>query len=250
MARNYIEIDGVSSLTISGLYIKDLPPITKPPMRYYKEEIDGRDGDIITRLGYGAYDREMTIGLAGDYDIDEIIKFFNPTPITPVPNIIEPYTKFVFSNEPTKQYWGQILEQIDFNHLIKFKTATVKIHVLPFKYKKNPYGKHGSSSYLPFNNDGNIYAKPIIKVQGTGTVAISLNNTQVFEVDLGDTSTTMFLFTNEMNAATYSNGAYTLANRQVTGDYSTFQAPVGQNTLTFSGGNITETYIELFCRWV
>ena len=249
--RNYVTIDGVSSLTISGLYIKDLPPITKPPMRYYKEEIDGRDGDIITRLGYGAYDKELTIGLAGDYDIDEIVNFFNPIPSTLAPNIIEPYTTFVFSNESDKVYWGQILEQIDFNHLIKFKTATVKIHVQPFKYKDG-YDATSSTRTFYITNFGNIYAKPIIIIQGTGTVSVELDNTQYFQVELGDTTTTMCLFTNEMNAATYKDGVYTLANRQVTGDYSAFKVPVGNSVITLTGGDLTlmGSRLTLYNRWV
>jgi hypothetical protein len=70
----YIIINGVSSRTIHGLLIQSLPPISKPRIKTSIEEIDGRDGDIVTTLGYAAYDKPMTIGLKGDYDIDEIIK--------------------------------------------------------------------------------------------------------------------------------------------------------------------------------
>ena len=120
--RNYIELNGVNSQTIQGLLIQELPPITKPKIRANIEEIDGRNGDIITELGYSAYDKTFSIGLYGDFDINQIISFFNSSGTV------------TFSNEEDKYYNYTILDQIDFNRLIRFRTATVKMHVQPFKY--------------------------------------------------------------------------------------------------------------------
>lgn len=120
--RYYIIINGVNSLTIPGLAIRTLPPISKPAMRNLREEIDGRDGDITTELGYGAYDRILEIGLYGAYDIDRIISFFN--------------TKgtIIFSDEPDKYYNFEIVDKIDYTKLVKFRTASINIHCQPFKY--------------------------------------------------------------------------------------------------------------------
>ena len=120
--RNYVIINGVNSLTIKGLAINELPPIVKAPMRVLQEEIDGRDGDIITDLGYGAYDKIMTIGLYDGYDINEIIAFFNKE------------GTIVFSDEADKYYNFKIIEQIDYERLIKFRTASITFHCQPFKY--------------------------------------------------------------------------------------------------------------------
>lgn len=119
---NYITINGVRSDTVKGLIIQSLPPITKPKMRTTVEEIDGRDGDIITKLGYSAYDKEVSIGLYGDFDIDDCIKYFDSE------------GSVVFSNEPDKYYRFTIIDQIDFDRLIRFRTAKVKFHVQPFKF--------------------------------------------------------------------------------------------------------------------
>lgn len=251
MERNYIKIENVSSTTIKGLYIKDLPAITKAPMRYIKEEIDGRDGDLITRLGYGAYDKEITIGLAKDFDIDQVIKFFNPTPTTnawPIP----PYCTFIFSNEPERVYWGQILEQIDYNALLSFKTATVKIHVQPFKYQRGNDSVSGTNT-ITFTNEGNIASKPLIVFTGYGTISVNLNGVEKFVCDLGGSSsstTQMYLFTAWSEAC--KTWHYYLANRQVTGDYSTFEVPIGSNTITFtsSDGAVTSSYVQLRSRWI
>lgn len=118
----FIIINGKSSKDVDGLIIQSLPPITKPMIRTEREEIDGRDGDIVTTLGYAAYDKTFTIGLKGNYNVDDVISFFNQD------------GTIIFSNEMDKYYNFMMLEQIDFEKLIRFKTAEVTIHVQPFKY--------------------------------------------------------------------------------------------------------------------
>lgn len=119
---NYIELNGEKSTNVRGLLIQSLPPITKPKMRTSIEDIDGRDGDVVTRLGYAAYDKEVSIGLHGDFDIDDAISFFDSE------------GEVVFGNEPDKYYRYQIIDQIDFERLVRFRTAKVKMHVQPFKH--------------------------------------------------------------------------------------------------------------------
>lgn len=119
---NFIELNGEKSTNVKGLIIQALPPITKPKVRTAIEEIDGRDGDIVTKLGYESYDKEVSVGLHGDFDIDDAIAFFDSE------------GEVVFGNEPDKYYRYQILDQIDFERLIRFRTAKVKMHVQPFKH--------------------------------------------------------------------------------------------------------------------
>lgn len=119
---NWIELNGTKSTDINGLMIQSLPPISKPKIRTTTTEIDGRDGDLVTKLGYAAYDKTVKIGLYGDFKIDDVISFFDSE------------GEVIFSNEPDKYYRYQIIDTIDFERLIRFRTANVKMHVQPFKY--------------------------------------------------------------------------------------------------------------------
>lgn len=120
---NYLIWKGIDSKTIKGLMICELPPITKPKMRVQETAIDGVDGSIIEELGYETYDKSIRIGLTRDFDIDEVIKYF-----TGEGNV-------VFSNEPSKYYKAKIIEQIDYERLLRFREAVVKFRVQPFKYE-------------------------------------------------------------------------------------------------------------------
>lgn len=236
--RNYVELNGVSSDTITGLIIQELPPITKPKIRTMVEEIDGRNGDIVTTLGYSAYDKEMTIGLYGDFDIDNVIKFFNSS------------GKVIFSNEPDKYYNYQILEQIDYERLIRFRTATVKFHIQPFKYSSIQTPKTyaiTTQTSVSVINTGNYFSRPIITITGTGTVNLSLNNVQLFVVELGETSTTIAIDTNLLEA--YNPSTNALMNRSVTGDYDNFKLNTGTNTISWSG-TITSIAFSNYSRWI
>ena len=120
--RNYIILNNQNSNDISGLIIQELAPISKPLQRTQVETIDGRDGDIITPLGYAAYNKKIKIGLYGNFDINEIIAYFATQGTA------------IFSNEPDKYYNYQILDQIDYERLVRYRVATVTMHVQPFKY--------------------------------------------------------------------------------------------------------------------
>lgn len=233
--RYYVILNGVNSLTKQGLAINEMPPISKPLMRTQKEEIDGRDGDIITNLGYSAYDKELEIGLFGEgYDINDIIAFFNGSGTV------------VFSDEPDKYYNYQIINQIDYEKLIKFRTATVVFHCQPFKYKLNENTISLSAGDTTVVNQGNIYAKPIIDINGSGTIDVSLNGNQIFSIDMSEINH-IRIDTSILEAYDPTNG--TLLNRQVTGDYSQFKLNSGENEVTIAG-TITLATISKYSRWL
>ena len=165
---NYVILNGIKSTMIKGLLIQSLPPISKPLMRTEVEEIDGRDGDIVTRLGFSAYDKTITVGLHGDFDIDQVIGFFSTE------------GTITFSNEPDKVYRFQTIAQIDFDRLIRFRVATVTFHVQPFKHSLMESAKvleieSNSLNLIPFNMTKNgitvTVNNGLISVYGTSESA-------------------------------------------------------------------------------
>ena len=232
--RNYVIQNGKDSRYIKGMLIQELPPITKPLMRTSIEQIDGRDGDVITRLGYSAYDKKMKIGLFGDYDIDDIIPFFNSSGTV------------TFSNEPEKYYVYDILDAIDYERLVRFRTAEITYHVQPFKYSNIEKLKvfNNPESDITIRNNGNYVSKPIIHIKGTGTINLSLNGVQLFRIDL---STTNSITIDMERLEAYNDDV--LMNRYVVGNYDKFVLKVGANSVSWDG-QLTYIAFEKLSRWI
>lgn len=235
----YIVINGVDSRTIKGLLVTKLPPITKPAQRVTTEAINGRDGDIVTPLGYSAYDKVVEIGLTYEYLIDDIIAFFDTS------------GKIVFSNEPDKYYNFAVYNQIDFERLLRFRKAPVSFHVQPFKYsdseREKTYTDFGSYNSFTIRNSGNIYSRPILSVTGAGEVEIALNGEKILDVDFALNGETIVIDCTKMNA--YSEDGLTLLNRRVKGNYDNMRLRVGSNVISFTGA-VSEAKIRLFSRWI
>lgn len=237
--RPSLTINGVSSNTITGLLITDLPPISKPLQRTLIDVIDGRDGDIITPLGYSAYDKPVKIALTYNYNIDDVIKFFDSKGVV------------IFSNEPNKYYRFGIYEQIDFERLIRFKTAEVVFHVQPFKLAVDEQELAVDVNTNPINikvfNAGNIYSRPIFSITGKGTVNFNLNGSQLLSISLdADNYEKIIIDSEAMNAYSVDN---LLLNRRVTGDYDNIKFVSGSNTVTLTG-DVSQFTIKNYSRWI
>lgn len=229
---NYITLNGVSSNTITGLLISELPPISKPLMRTQIDLIDGRDGDIVTNLGYSAYDKVMKIGLRGSYDINSVISFFASE------------GNVTFSNEADKYYRYQIISQIDFERLVRFRTAEVTFHCQPYKYSTTENARSLSSGNNTVTNSGNVISKPTLTINGSNTITVSLNGQQIFTITLG-TNDSITINAETMEA--YKGGI--LRNRAVVGDYSALALNVGSNTLRLQGTGVSGE-ITNYSRWL
>lgn len=234
---DYIIINGKKSTLFNGLIITSLPPITKPKIRANFEEIDGVDGDIINKLGYGAYDKTFEIGLSYNYNVDDIIEYLNTE------------GQITFSNEPDKYYNFTTLNQIDFEKLIRFKKAKITIHVQPFKYSNvestKTFNFTEASQNLTVRNNGNIYSKPIITIFGSGTINLSLNGIEVFTIN--NLNSSIVLDTQSQNA--YEPETKDFLNRYVLGDFKDLYLKTGVNTLSWTG-NITRVMIDFASRWI
>lgn len=230
----YLIWKGIDSRDVKGLIVSELPPITKPKMRVRIDTIDGKDGSEITNLGFEAYTKTVKIGLTRNYDIDNIINWLHG----------EDFVQF--SNEPDKYYKAKVVEQIDFEKLLRFRTAEIKFYTQPFKYSATDGKKTVNVSGLTtteIRNAGNYFSKPAITFTGTGTINISVNGLQKCVLNLGSASESITLDADKQEA--YSGT--TLKNRQMDGQFITFE--VGKNTITWTG-NLTKIELLNFSRWI
>ena len=229
---NYFIYKGINSNTFSSLVVQELPAITKPPIKYQTTTIDGRDGDIVEALGYKAYDKEISIGIKNMSEIDDIIEWLTGN------------GELTLSNEPDKYYNAQILNSIDFDRLVRFRTAKIKFHVQPFKYSNNEAIDTENTTglqTLTIRNNGNTISKPIITLEGTGEIDITYNNKEI-----------IFTF-DEQGKATFDSEKEDvscneiLLNRNMIGDFITLNK--GNNVFTWTG-TITKWEIQKKSRWI
>jgi phage-related protein len=228
---NKIIFKDIESSEIKGLLICELPPITKPKMRVQETEINGVDGSLIEELGYETYDKTLKIALRGNYDIDEVIKYFSGS------------GNVTFSNEDDKYYKATIINQIDYERLLRFKEANVVFRVQPFKYALNETITTLTSSGSSVFNNGLELSKPIIKIKGTGTITLSINNLQVFSYAFPTDENEVVIDSEKQDAYLGS----VLKNRNMIGDFPILES--GSNLITWEGA-IEKIEINPKSRWL
>lgn len=252
---NYIILNGKKSTMVKGLMIQSLPPISKPLIRTRIEEIDGRDGDIVTKLGYAAYDREMSIGLFGDYNIAEVMQYFDSEGTV------------IFSNELDRVYNYQILGQIDYERLGAFKQAKVKFHVQPFKYASVDdtfvYDKTSSSmsNIVTIYNDGNVFSKPHFLLEAANFTILPAH-----DLVIGQSISDDHVVGNKLRITSEAIGSkieidlesmtaiypitHGSANRVISGDYSKMKCQSGKNYIELTVSDPYKMTITNISRWI
>jgi len=233
--NNYIIWKGQDSRNLKGLLISGLSHIVRPAMRMQVVEIEGRDGDASEDIGYDAYDKLVKIGLYDNYDVDRISHFFSGS------------GKVTFSNELDKYYEAKIIEQIDFERLVNFRTAVVKYHTQPFKYlvDEPPAETEITDEIkgIKVVNIGFEESKPIMTLTGKDTVEISVNGHAQFQIDIDYGYVTV----NSRLQECYKDDLYNLKNHKMGGEFPILQP--GENTIVWTG-NLTKIKVEPESRWL
>lgn len=212
-----------------GIIVNSLPPISKPTMRVEETIIDGVDGAIYEDLGYSPYDKSIKMTLK-ENNIDEVI------------NWLKGEGKLILSNEPDKYYNAKIIEQINFERLIKFNPVEVKFKVKPFKYALNEEWITLAESGKVVN-EGLEQSLPTIKISGTGTIEFMVNDLIVFTYTFPENETEVIIDSERQDAYL----GETLKNRNMNGDFPIFQ--VGENNISWNG-EVTNIEVLVKSRWL
>lgn len=228
--NQFIIINGRSSETIPGLQILSLPPITKPEMRHNTDEIDGRAGDIITKLGFAAYDRTVGVLLHHNFDLEQVRRFFAAS------------GEICFSNEPDMVYKFDQLEEILFEKVGRFLTAEITFHVQPYKYSLFQTEKTFVSSG-DITNMGNVLSAPLYHIEGSGVISLLIDDIARVSIDMSDGE--IIIDSDKQDA--FLDGI--LKNRRVTGSYENLRLEPGQHTISWDG-TVTSLTISKYSRWI
>ena len=230
---NYVIWNNINSQDINGLIISELPPITKPQIRTKETVIDGVDGSIIKELGYESYDKSIAVGLKIGADVDEIIEYFTGK------------GEIIFSNEPNKYYIAQITKGIDYERLLRYRIAKVTFRVQPFKYDNEEREIQASmdNQSVTVVNKGNHTAKPLITIEGTGAVDLSVNGTTTCRYVFPSGGDTVILDSEKQDAYL----GVLLKNRNMIGDFPILEK--GANVISWSGA-VESVRIKRYSRWL
>jgi phage-related protein len=230
---NYIKWKEQDSRYIKGLVICELPPIVKPKMRVAETIIDGVDGSLIEELGYESYDKPLLIGLTKIADVDAVIKFFSGK------------GEVVFGNEPDRFYKAQIINQVNYERLVRFKTATIVFRVQPFKYKLDelPVTIPTSENVYNVESWGTEDSKPLIHLVGSGTVGCRVNGNTIFAYTFQTNETEVYIDSELQDAYLGS----VLKNRNMSGEFPILKS--GVNEIAFTG-TLSKVEILARSRWI
>ena len=209
---------GVNSSTINGLLISEQPDITRPSRKQEVIEVDGRDGDVVNYLGYESYKKTALVGLYSSFNVDEIFNYFGG----------EGWV--TFANEPTKKYWGRIVDNIDLERRIRFRTGKVTWIVQPYKKLVTENDVTSSTNNFTVVNQGYEDALPVITIVAPAgnVVGIKVNTILVATITMPPEGT-ITLDSEALNC--FNSNAD--KNQYVVGKFATLKA--GNNTIGWTG---------------
>lgn len=128
--------------------------------RVYEEvSIEGRDGSQFETLGYQNYEKSIEMYLRNPDKLDDVLMWLNGH------GILE------YDDRVTKCWFLSELSTEDMmSKAVKIKTKMIRY---PFWFKKD-------DEYIEVHdeiiNEGNVYAKPLIKLTGSGEIDLSIND--------------------------------------------------------------------------
>lgn len=235
---------GVHSDAFDLIINKKNVPIT-PPIQSRTQEISGFDGAWDYGVSYGAREIEIECTMFGESKED--LKN-NIRKLASVLNPRKGAKPLVFDDEPDKQYFARLSNQIPLDQLGSMGTFTLQfVCPDPFTYATElRTGNFGND--IAITHEGTHESKPILTVtHGGGKGAITLTRAD----DIVET----LEFTDESESGTYridckemtitKDGA--AAYHFVSGDF--FSMPEGRNSFV-NTGNISKVSIEFRDTWL
>ena len=207
---------GISSDDMSVVIEEEQHFLARAPQKIETTSIEGMDGDIIDFLGYSNIERPIKVQILNTNKLDEILSWLNGK------------GTFEYENRVTTAYFSQSFEPI--------RTSSIKVADLmftrwPFWYKKIDNYITVSDNVI---NEGNIYAKPMIRLEKgtTDTVELTFANIR-FKYTFSNDETYVEIDCEDMNA--YYDGLLRNKYLEIGYDFPILQ--VGNNPIVINSGD-------------
>lgn len=228
MKCEYFEWNGERS-TSRGIYVSEQPPIMIPVERVKYETVAGKSGVVAITEGEKVYkDVTMTVKcwVKGDADLSSITSWMRGE------------GKITFGNRPEGYYKGRLSSQAE---LKRFGKSEVREFSLVFRCQPYLYLKDNTvfafTEPVVLENMYNETALPIIRIEGTGDIDLTIQGKTVSFTGLTDGITV----NSEIEEA--YNGSI-LMNNCMVGAFPVLEP--GMNAVSFTGD---VTSIEVIANW-
>ncbi|NBI05761.1 distal tail protein Dit [Senegalia massiliensis] len=210
------------------IIVNNLPPITFPVRRVETVQVPGRNGYLT--IDDESYEPilKVTRCTAMNYNI-----------IPQMQEWLSGEGEVLFSNDKNRYFKARIINQIDFNRLIRNKkTFDIHFYCQPEGYLLNSNDLQITEATTIYN-PGNYKSAPIFKVYGTGSIELTINNRKIILTDILSDIT----LNSEIEEA-YNDMTSNL-NDDMQGEFPILD--VGENNISWTG-NVNK--IEIKPNWV
>ena len=229
----YVIFRGVSTQSLTGVYVSKMPSHKKAAMRNTEYYVKGRDGALHVDEGYENFDVILSLVLINA-----------PASTRQVVNAWADGTgKLITSDDLTKAYKASVKDEVEWTRVQAnagfYDTATITFTCQPCMYEATDSVIEMTTSQAIIN-PGSADAYPLIKVEGSGDVTFSVAGD---EISIDDMVSGTPVFIDCENGYVYTpEGATTM-----TGEIPVL--PMGSSNIVL-GNNITKLTITPHWRWV
>ena len=227
MGKNYVIINNIKSDTFPKLLIEELPPMQLPQKKVEEIEVEGMDGVLtITDNCYMNTQKSIKCKLIGGEDIDSLALWLSNC------------EEIIFSHKPDRYYKAKLKNQIDFERNILQNRGFIAVFdCQPIGYLIDNSMITITSNNKSFNGKGTHWSEPIIKVYGSGTINLTINDNQITLKDVVE-----YITVDSSKKRTYKD-LNILNNKKIC---ALPRLSYGKYTISWTG---TVTKIEIIPNW-
>ena len=216
-----------------GFALKGRPNTPSATKKYETTEVEGRHGSLTRFLGYEDLKFTLTFNILFQLDIKQKLR--------EIKGVLAQADTLSFDDSPNFYYKIKQAQISETESVIKASGVfSVDFVTEPFEYEKTSSTAY-TTNPISLTNQTTTESLPIIKVTGTGTVVLTVNDTGITLTGL----TSSITLDSELQEA--YTGLTTNMNGNMNGNFPVFKN--GSNSITWTG-TVTKVEIDPKWRWL